>query len=317
MLGTTPNDVFFEVRDSPVHGRGVFATRSIPAGTRLVEYTGRRLRADEVDQRVQHPEDQFHTFLFSLGSGDFIDAAQGGSDARFINHSCEPNCDRVEEEGRIFIEALHDIAAGEELNYDYSLQLDVEQTLSIQRAFACRCGAARCRGTLLGPGPAVSESRAVVLEDQDDVILEALDDTGSSAALATLLSMHVGLRVTERDIAALLGVVTPGRRCDPTADRRVSFLDLKRCVSQLGLGATGYAQLDLPALRRLGPGIVQVDLGGRIHFSVFAGAAADDLVLADPILGRLRLSETNFLDTWQSRSALTVTRTSAGKLEPR
>ena len=78
-----------------------------------------------------------------------IDAAVGGNQARFINHSCDPNCDAVIEDGRIWIETIRDVEAGEELAYDYAYVLAERHTPAAKRRFPCHCGAARCRGTIL------------------------------------------------------------------------------------------------------------------------------------------------------------------------
>jgi hypothetical protein len=140
----------YVVRRSRIHGRGVFATRRIPKGTRIVEYTGRRMSNAEADRRYPDRDGiPTHTFLFELDDDMVIDAAQGGNAARWINHSCDPNCEAVEEEGRIFIEALRTIAAGEELGYDYGITLDEPLTEREKRRWPCFCGAADCRRTLL------------------------------------------------------------------------------------------------------------------------------------------------------------------------
>jgi uncharacterized protein len=140
------------VHDSPVHGKGVFAARDIAAGTRLVEYKGEIISAREAERRenLKAPDD-FHTFFFSLESGKIIDGGRLGNNARWINHSCEPNCEAREEDGRVFIYALRDLKAGEELNYDYGLILEQRHTPAIKKAYECRCGAKTCRHTLLAP----------------------------------------------------------------------------------------------------------------------------------------------------------------------
>jgi uncharacterized protein len=140
------------VHDSPVHGKGVFAARDISAGTRLVEYKGELITAREAERRENlKPADCFHTFFFSLESGKIIDGGRFGNNARWINHSCEPNCEAREEDGRVFIYSLRDLKAGEELNYDYGLILEQRHTPAIKKAYECRCGAKTCRGTLLAP----------------------------------------------------------------------------------------------------------------------------------------------------------------------
>lgn len=138
------------VKNSKVHGRGVFAARKIIAGTCVIEYQGERISWKEAVRREnEKPEDCFHTFFFSLDSGKIIDGGSEGNDARWINHACEPNCEAREEDGQVFIYALRDITRGEELNYDYGLTLDERHTPALKRAYACRCGATSCRGTLL------------------------------------------------------------------------------------------------------------------------------------------------------------------------
>ena len=139
------------VRCSRIHGRGVFAAVDMPKGTRLLEYLGERISHREADRRygTEH-EHSPHTMLFAVDDRVVIDATHRGNSARFINHSCQPNCEAIEEEGRIFIEAKKKIEAGEELTYDYNLVLDDRHTPALKRAHACSCGARRCRGTLLG-----------------------------------------------------------------------------------------------------------------------------------------------------------------------
>ena len=140
------------VRYSPIHGRGIFAARKIPEGSRIMEYKGEIITAREADRREsKKAPDDFHTFFFSLENGKIIDGGRFGNKARWINHSCEPNCEAHDEEGRVFIYALRDIEEGEELNYDYRLALDVRHTPAIKKAYECRCGAKTCRRTLLAP----------------------------------------------------------------------------------------------------------------------------------------------------------------------
>jgi uncharacterized protein len=140
------------VRDSPVHGRGVFATRRIEKGERIVEYLGERVSHDEADRRYELKDDNdSHTFLFIVDSKTVIDAGTNGNDARFFNHSCDPNCESVVEKRRVFIEALRSIEPGEEMTYDYQIYRDHDDPENIDEIFACRCGFANCRGTMLWP----------------------------------------------------------------------------------------------------------------------------------------------------------------------
>ena len=142
-----------QVRRSGVHGKGVFAVQALKKDEVLIEYVGELIDWDEALDRHPHdPAQPDHTFYFQLDNGWVIDANVGGNAARWINHSCAPNCEAEErEDGRVFIKALRNIRAGEELNYDYGLTLDERYTAALKKRFACHCGAPACRGTMLTP----------------------------------------------------------------------------------------------------------------------------------------------------------------------
>jgi uncharacterized protein len=141
-------------RDSGIHGRGVYATRTIPKGTRIIEYLGERISHAEADRRyARKSEDDGHTFLFIASKRTVIDAGVHGNAARFINHSCAPNCETVIENGHVFIEAIRRIKPGEELGYDYQLTWESTDDVVELALYACRCGAKRCRGTMLDREP--------------------------------------------------------------------------------------------------------------------------------------------------------------------
>ncbi|HWP56511.1 MAG TPA: SET domain-containing protein-lysine N-methyltransferase [Candidatus Acidoferrales bacterium] len=141
----------FSVRASPIHGRGVFALTRIPRGTRLIEYKGERISHAQASARYDGAHEQSsHTMLFTVDERVVIDGGVRGNSARWINHSCAPNCEAVDDRGRIFIETIRVVKPGEELTYDYNLQLDERHTRAAKRKYACACGARRCRGTLLG-----------------------------------------------------------------------------------------------------------------------------------------------------------------------
>jgi uncharacterized protein len=142
------------VRTSRIHGRGVFAARAIPKGADIIEYRGERITSKQADRRPDSdPDNPYHTFLFELNDGRVIDAAVKGNAARWINHSCQPNCEPYEDDdGRVIIAAKRKIAAGEELAYDYRLNVPGRKSAKLKAAYACRCGSRRCRGTMLDPG---------------------------------------------------------------------------------------------------------------------------------------------------------------------
>ena len=151
--GGRPAGRRIQVRRSGVHGRGVYAVAHIEAGDTIIEYTGERISWDEALRRHPHdPQQPNHTFYFHIDGGQVIDALYGGNSSRWINHSCEPNCEADETaDGRVFIKALRDLLPGEELFYDYGLVIDERYTPKLKKEFACYCGSASCRGTMLAP----------------------------------------------------------------------------------------------------------------------------------------------------------------------
>ena len=142
----------YRLRRSPVHGTGMFATRAIRKGASIIEYVGERISHEEADRRHStKAADDNHTFLFTVDSKTVIDGGVGGNAARFINHSCEPNCEVIIDDGRLFVEAARTIRQGEEIVYDYMITRAPDDSPDLDRIFACRCGAATCRGTMLEP----------------------------------------------------------------------------------------------------------------------------------------------------------------------
>ena len=128
------------VRSSPIHAAGVFALEKILKGTRVLEYTGERIRHDEADNLY---DDRPYTYLFGVGDGTYV--IDGYGVAMYVNHSCDPNCETEEDEDeRVWIIATRDITAGEELVYDYYLY-------DGKGPATCTCGAKKCRGTMYSP----------------------------------------------------------------------------------------------------------------------------------------------------------------------
>jgi SET domain-containing protein len=120
----------------------------------VIEYLGDRISHAEADRRFgTKSDDDGHTFLFIASNRTVIDAGVGGNDARFINHSCKPNCETVIEGSRVFIDAIRKIEPGEELGYDYQLTWESTDEPEELALYACRCGAKRCRGTMLDREP--------------------------------------------------------------------------------------------------------------------------------------------------------------------
>jgi SET domain-containing protein len=148
------NDSYpFTIRRSKIAGRGAFATRRIRKGQEVIEYVGELITEKESDRR--YPDDdrvkQHHTFLFALENGMVIDATYGGNISRYINHSCDPNCESIEEDGHIYIQAMRNIQPGTELTYDYLYPRTSRDTKKDEALYPCYCGSPKCRGTIMEP----------------------------------------------------------------------------------------------------------------------------------------------------------------------
>jgi SET domain-containing protein len=148
-----PAEQPFAVRRSRIAGKGAFATRDIAKGERLIEYLGERVSHAVADARYDdHASSAHHTFLFAVNRSVVIDAYVDGNDARFINHSCDPNCESEIEKGRVYVDAIKNIRKGEELTYDYAYGRDGTETKEdVTGVYGCQCGARRCRRTILEP----------------------------------------------------------------------------------------------------------------------------------------------------------------------
>jgi SET domain-containing protein len=141
------------VRRSRIQGRGVFATRDIAEDEEIIEYTGDRLRHEDVDGEIDDEAvARHHTFLFTVDDEYCVDGSKNGNEARLINHSCDPNAYATITKKRIFICAGRPISAGEEIVYDYWYSTDDDYTMEdLRRLYPCNCGTAKCRGTLSAP----------------------------------------------------------------------------------------------------------------------------------------------------------------------
>jgi uncharacterized protein len=137
------------VKQSPVHGKGVFATRTIGAGEHILEYKGELTTWRRASARLRGYGELGHTFVFGLSSGRVIDGSRGGNSARWINHACDANCEAIETDDRIFIYAITDIAAGAELFIRYGLSVSEPLTRDVREQYRCRCGAPTCTSSML------------------------------------------------------------------------------------------------------------------------------------------------------------------------
>ena len=147
-------NLYLEARASEIDGTGCFARQHIPAGTRIIEYLGQRIPPSVVEERSMVAVDDLgeiieesRVYMFFVDWRTTIDGGVNGNDARFMNHSCDPNCKSTIEDRRVFIDALRDIEPGEELTFDY--KLDVNASTEAKKRYACLCGAPNCRGTML------------------------------------------------------------------------------------------------------------------------------------------------------------------------
>ena len=136
------------IRSSSIHAAGCYTTRPVKKGMRVCEYAGPRFTKAEADARYQGRD---ITYLFSCGDDGIV--IDGFGTAMFINHSCNPNCQTVDVRGHIYIIALRNIAAGEELTYEYNLHDSDDSDAD------CYCGALACRGTMFSEEEVVRRKR--------------------------------------------------------------------------------------------------------------------------------------------------------------
>lgn len=148
----SPKPLPFELRPSAIQGTGAFATRRIRKGARIVEYIGERITQEEADRRYDDEAmERHHTFLFNLDDNTVLDAGTVHNESRYINHSCDPNCQALIDKGHIYIYALRAIEPGEELTYDYAYERTEDMGSDAEGLYVCRCGTPKCRGTILAP----------------------------------------------------------------------------------------------------------------------------------------------------------------------
>ncbi|MDF1826134.1 MAG: SET domain-containing protein-lysine N-methyltransferase [Verrucomicrobiales bacterium] len=139
-----------EVRNSGIHGRGLFASKKIPQGTYIIEYLGERIDKDESNERgwaqmdVAQETGDAAVYIFTLDDDWDIDGNVPENAARLINHSCDPNCEAFIEDDSIWIAALRDIPKNEELFFNYGFDLEN------YKDHPCYCGAENCAGYIAG-----------------------------------------------------------------------------------------------------------------------------------------------------------------------
>nr|XP_033773847.1 histone-lysine N-methyltransferase 2A isoform X1 [Geotrypetes seraphini] len=130
---------------SPIHGRGLFCRRNIDAGEMVIEYSGNVIRSTLTDKREKYYDSKgIGCYMFRIDDSEVVDATMHGNAARFINHSCEPNCYsrviNIDGQKHIVIFAMRKIYRGEELTYDYKFPIE-----DASNKLPCNCGAKKCR----------------------------------------------------------------------------------------------------------------------------------------------------------------------------
>ena len=146
-----PERDLVRVQASPIHGTGAFAKGPLARGTRIIQYKGQRFPKSELAAQAEGGGRQL-TYVLNLDAEHAIDGAVGGNEARFVNHSCAPNCEIYIFDGVPWLYAMQDLPEGAELTFDYQLRSTTGVRLSAglsRELFPCRCGAPSCRGTLV------------------------------------------------------------------------------------------------------------------------------------------------------------------------
>ncbi len=143
--------VLWVARESVIHGSGLFANKDIKKGKRVIEYVGEKITKEESYRRADrqlkksNKSDDGAVYIFEIDEEHDIDGNVDWNPARLINHSCDPNCEASDDEGRIWIESIRKIKQGEELSYNYGYDLEHFED------HPCRCGSPKCVGYIVKP----------------------------------------------------------------------------------------------------------------------------------------------------------------------
>ena len=166
---------YTEVRESSVHHKGVFAAEDIPKGTIIMEYGGIIINKEEADMVMgisaernrQNPETHAGTYIFELDTDRFLDGDIPDNDAKYANHSCEPNCDIEIGHSSVWLIALKDIKKGDEITFNYGFEI-ADYTEHDLKYHKCRCGSKKCVGYILSEDdwPRINE----LLEKEKELI---------------------------------------------------------------------------------------------------------------------------------------------------
>jgi SET domain-containing protein len=157
-------------RSSDIHAAGCFALEDIPKGTVVLEYTGERITKEEGDVRY---DGRPFTYLFGIDDGAIV--IDGHGMAMFVNHSCDPNCETDEIDGRVIIQTLRDLKAGEEITYDYWLYDGEDEA-------PCYCGSKNCRGSMYSPAEVKRMQRVAAKQKKQAELAERKKARASNEA---------------------------------------------------------------------------------------------------------------------------------------
>ena len=142
----------YKVKNSKVHGKGIYATQNIKKGIKIIEYLGEKISRKEGDRRSElrikkylNSKNIGSVYIFQLNAKQDIDGSPLYNKARYINHSCDPNCEVDIENGKIWISSLRRIKKGEELSYDYGYSFDKED----YKDHPCKCNSKNCIGYII------------------------------------------------------------------------------------------------------------------------------------------------------------------------
>lgn len=131
-----------EVKESKIHNKGVFAKEDIPKGTKIIEYKGEKITKEEAEKRMYENE-----YIMEFDNEYDIDGDIEENDAKYVNHSCDPNCECKTKGGKVWFISLRDIKKGEEITFDYDYAC--EDDFSEIEDFKCRCGSPNCIGYMV------------------------------------------------------------------------------------------------------------------------------------------------------------------------
>lgn len=145
-----------KVEKSGIHATGVFAAQDIPKGKVVIEYIGEKITKDESNRRLEASLEELPgscgegaVYIVDLDEEYDLDGDVPDNPAKYINHSCDPNCEMEIRDGRVFFRSLRDIKTGEELSFNYGYGIEDSETEEDLEDFKCNCGSPKCVGYMI------------------------------------------------------------------------------------------------------------------------------------------------------------------------